>query len=112
MIGRAVGRVEDQPLLTGRGQFVDDIRLPGMLHVAFVRSPLAHARIESADAASARAMPGVAAVVTGTDIPLDLVPPITTPGAHSPARPVLAREIGRASCRERVYIWVGDGSIE
>lgn len=91
MIGHPVRRVEDRPLLTGQGQFVDDIRLPGTVHVAFVRSPVAHARIESVDTEAARAVHGVAAVVTGADVPLDLVPPITTPGAHSPGRPVLGR---------------------
>lgn len=91
MIGHPVRRVEDRPLLTGRGQFVDDIRLPGTLHVAFVRSPIAHARIDGVDTRAARTVPGVATVVTGADVALDLVPPITTPGAHSPARPVLGR---------------------
>jgi aerobic carbon-monoxide dehydrogenase large subunit len=92
VIGHPVPRVEDRPLLTGRARFVDDVRLPGTLHAAFLRSPLAHGLLRSMDAAEARDLPGVAAVLTGVDLPLDMTPPITTPGARSPARPLLARE--------------------
>ena len=49
MIGRDTRRLEDAALIRGRGRFVDDIALPGMLHAAFVRSPHAHATIESID---------------------------------------------------------------
>ena len=92
MIGHPVPRVEDRPLLTGQACFVDDVRLPGTLHAAFLRSPLAHGVLLSVDAAGARDLAGVAAVLTGADLPLDVTPPLTTPGARSPARPVLARE--------------------
>ena len=67
--GARVARLEDPVLLTGRGRFVDDIKLPGMLHACFVRSPHAHARIASIDVAAARAMPGVHAVLTADDLP-------------------------------------------
>ncbi|MFP6750003.1 MAG: xanthine dehydrogenase family protein molybdopterin-binding subunit [Alphaproteobacteria bacterium] len=67
-IGRSVPRPNVRRLLQGRGAFVDDIRLPRMVHVAFVRSPYAHARIESIDTAAAKASPGVAAVVTGAEL--------------------------------------------
>ena len=67
-IGESVVRPQTTRLLAGRGVFTDDVVLPRMLHVAFVRSPHAHARIASIDAASARALPGVAAVVTGEDM--------------------------------------------
>ena len=67
--GARVARLEDPALLTGRGRFVDDIKLPGTLHACFVRSPHAHARIRSIDAAAARAMPGVHAVLTADDLP-------------------------------------------
>ncbi|MGF7239273.1 MAG: xanthine dehydrogenase family protein molybdopterin-binding subunit [Frankia sp.] len=67
-VGERVARVEDRRLLTGRGKFVDDVTLPRMLHAAFVRSPLAHARIASIDTAAARAVPGVVAVFTGADL--------------------------------------------
>jgi aerobic carbon-monoxide dehydrogenase large subunit len=64
MIGDRILRVEDEPLLRGRGRFVDDIALPGMLHAAFARSPYAHARLIGIDAAAARSLPGVSAVFT------------------------------------------------
>jgi aerobic carbon-monoxide dehydrogenase large subunit len=67
-IGESVVRPQTTRLLAGRGVFTDDVVLPRMLHVAFVRSPHAHARIASIDAAGARALPGVAAVVTGEDM--------------------------------------------
>src|SRR5262249_37761690 len=67
--GARVARLEDRPLLTGRGHFVDDIALPGTLHACFVRSPHAHAEIRAIDAAVARAMPGVHAVLTAADLP-------------------------------------------
>jgi aerobic carbon-monoxide dehydrogenase large subunit len=64
-IGESVKRREDDRFLRGRGNYVDDITLPGMLHLALLRSPLAHARINSIDAERATAAPGVVAVVTG-----------------------------------------------
>ncbi|HEX2466613.1 MAG TPA: aerobic carbon-monoxide dehydrogenase large subunit [Solirubrobacterales bacterium] len=64
-IGESVKRREDDRFLQGRGNYVDDITLPGMLHLALLRSPLAHARINSIDAERATAAPGVVAVVTG-----------------------------------------------
>jgi carbon-monoxide dehydrogenase large subunit len=68
-IGRARTRVEDRRLVTGRGRYVEDITLPGMLSLAFVRSPYPHARIIRIDAGAARAAPGVIAVLTGQDVP-------------------------------------------
>jgi len=68
LIGAAVPRVEDPRLLTGRGRFVDDIHLPGMLHAAFVRSHSAHGCLVSVDADAARAAPGVALVLTAADL--------------------------------------------
>jgi aerobic carbon-monoxide dehydrogenase large subunit len=67
--GARVPRVEDPALLTGRARFVDDVKLPGTLHAAFVRSPHAHARIGAIDTAAALAMPGVHAVLTAADMP-------------------------------------------
>jgi carbon-monoxide dehydrogenase large subunit len=67
--GARVARLEDPALLTGRGRFVDDIRLVGALHACFVRSPHAHAKIRSIEASAARAMPGVHAVLTADDLP-------------------------------------------
>src|SRR6188474_200403 len=67
--GARITRLEDPALLTGRGQFVDDVNLPGALHAAFIRSPHGHARIRGIDSAAARAMPGVHAVFTADDMP-------------------------------------------
>ncbi|BEL08181.1 aerobic carbon-monoxide dehydrogenase large subunit [Actinoplanes sichuanensis] len=58
-------RKEDARLLRGRGRFVDDVQLPGMLHLAILRSPFAHANIVSIDTSAAEASPGVKAVITG-----------------------------------------------
>ncbi|WLS44467.1 aerobic carbon-monoxide dehydrogenase large subunit [Micromonospora profundi] len=58
-------RKEDPRFLRGRGRYVDDVQLPGMLHLAILRSPVAHARIVSIDTSAAEASPGVRAVVTG-----------------------------------------------
>ena len=64
-IGHSVKRFEDGRFIRGRGNYVDDIVLPRMLHLEFLRSPLAHARIRSIDTSAAEAVPGVVAVVTG-----------------------------------------------
>ncbi|HUF97233.1 MAG TPA: xanthine dehydrogenase family protein molybdopterin-binding subunit, partial [Ilumatobacter sp.] len=66
-IGQSVTRKEDQRLLTGHGQYVDDITLPGLLHAAFVRSDIARGAITRVDADAARALPGVVAVYTWSD---------------------------------------------
>ncbi|WP_298490265.1 xanthine dehydrogenase family protein molybdopterin-binding subunit [uncultured Chloroflexus sp.] len=73
LVGRALKRREDPKLITGHGNYLDDIKLPGMLHIALVRSPYAHAKIVSIDASKALAMPGVVAVFTGKDM-LDINP--------------------------------------
>jgi carbon-monoxide dehydrogenase large subunit len=67
-IGHRVPRLEDVQLLRGRGRFVDDIELPGLLHAAFLRSTFAHARIKRIDAARARAHAGVRAVLTYAEL--------------------------------------------
>ena len=64
-VGHSVKRVEDARFIRGKGTYFDDITLPGMLHLEFLRSPLAHARIKSIDASRAQELPGVVAVVTG-----------------------------------------------
>lgn len=68
LIGVPHKRVEDPRLITGRGRYTDDVRLPGMLHAAILRSPRAHARIEAIDVEAARSAAGVVAVYTGRDI--------------------------------------------
>ncbi len=78
--GARVARIEDPALLTGRARFVDDVKVPGVLHACFVRSPHPHARIGGIDTAAARAMPGVHAVLTADDMPGRLATdPIPTP---------------------------------
>ncbi len=67
-IGLPLARKEDRRFLTGTARYVDDIRLPGMLHAAFVRSPHAHARIRRIETSRALALPGVVAVVTGREL--------------------------------------------
>ncbi|MDQ7843699.1 MAG: xanthine dehydrogenase family protein molybdopterin-binding subunit [Armatimonadota bacterium] len=74
--GERVKRSEDPRLLTGRGLYVDDIRPPGVVHAAFLRSPHAHARILRIDVSRARAAPGVAAVYTRADLPPALAAPL------------------------------------
>src|SRR4051795_12948554 len=67
-IGKDRRRKEDQRLVTGRTRWTDNITLPGMLHMAMVRSPFAHARIVSIDTAAAKAATNVVAVFTGKDL--------------------------------------------
>src|SRR5260370_5791517 len=82
MVGRAVVRREDPALLTGRGQYVDDVDLPGTLHAFVVRSPVAHARIVSVDVSGALAADGIAAGLTAPDLDAAGVPPIPRRGGH------------------------------
>ena len=73
-IGRSVPRPNLARLTQGRAQFVTDVTLPRMTHVAFVRSPYAHARLKKIDAAEAKKMPGVVAVVTGAELSKVITP--------------------------------------
>jgi carbon-monoxide dehydrogenase large subunit len=105
MIGQALKRREDPRLLTGSATYTDDVRLPGMLQAAFVRSPHAHARIRAVDAAAAREVPGVVAVLTHADLapywkaPLPCAwaayPMLKNP-AHWPLAKDTARHVGEA----------------
>ncbi len=67
-IGQSVRRVEDIRLLTGHGQYTDDIDVPGAAHALFIRSPYAYARVQSIDTDAARALPGILAIYTAADI--------------------------------------------
>jgi carbon-monoxide dehydrogenase large subunit len=80
-IGKRILRNEDPRLLTGQALFVDDVDLPGMLHVAFYRSDFAHARLKSVDVSAARKRPGVIAVFTAEDMGEDWKPgpPLVSP---------------------------------
>src|SRR5262249_19881846 len=73
-IGRSVPRPNLARLTQGRGQYVSDVTLPRMVHVAFVRSPYAHARLAAIDTAAAKAAPGVIAVVTGAELASVITP--------------------------------------
>ncbi|HEV2140758.1 MAG TPA: xanthine dehydrogenase family protein molybdopterin-binding subunit, partial [Candidatus Dormibacteraeota bacterium] len=91
-IGRRLRRVEDGRLLRGEAAFADDIE-PGALHVGFLRSPIASGRVTGLDVSAARQAPGVHAIYTAADLAASCRPlavHLTTPGAVSPARPILA----------------------
>jgi aerobic carbon-monoxide dehydrogenase large subunit len=95
-VGRPLPRREDQPLLTGRGEFLDDLAAGDALEAAFLRSPGAHARIVQLDLAAAREAADVVAVLGAEDLSLPpLVSPCETPNAFSPPRPLLARDVVR-----------------
>ncbi len=70
-IGAAILRKEDKRFITGRGNYVADVKLPGMTYAVFIRSPHAHARLLGIDASAALDMPGVVAVLTGADLKAD-----------------------------------------
>jgi len=80
-VGKPERRVDSIKLATGRGTFVDDVEVPGMLHARILHSPHAHARIKRIDASQARAMPGVVCVLTHEDVPRV---PYTTAGQGWP----------------------------
>jgi carbon-monoxide dehydrogenase large subunit len=77
LFGATVKRREDPRLITGKGMYTDDFKLPGMLHMAILRSPYAHARITALDVSQAKQQPGVHAVLTGKDL-VGKVNPIPT----------------------------------
>jgi aerobic carbon-monoxide dehydrogenase large subunit len=102
-LGRARARKEDARLITGKTNWTDNIVLPGMLHLAFVRSPYAHARITSVDLSAVRAMPGVIAAFSGADFPdqgsLPCAWPVTEDiviPAHPPMATGEVRYVGEA----------------
>jgi carbon-monoxide dehydrogenase large subunit len=74
-VGKSIRRLEDPKFLRGRGNYIDDLRVEGMLHAALVRSPHAHAKIVSVDVEEARRLPGVIAVITGAEA-LELADPL------------------------------------
>jgi carbon-monoxide dehydrogenase large subunit len=92
LIGASIRRVEDPVLVTGKGCYVDDLQLPGLLHMAFLRTSYPHARIISINTSAARAMAGVVTVVTGDDLPgLNIPAAPMVAGQKIPPHPVLAR---------------------
>ena len=100
LIGQRIKRREDPRLIQGRGTYVDDIKLVGMLHLAFKRSDVAHGRILSVDTAAADAMPGVELVMTGAELkeimpPVPIGTPFPAPDHHAVA-PDTVRYVGEA----------------
>jgi aerobic carbon-monoxide dehydrogenase large subunit len=102
--GRARLRKEDERLITGQTNWTDNIQLPGMLHIAFLRSPFAHARITSVDVSAARNEPGVIAAYSGADFAAEqgslpcawpVTPDIVIP-AHPPMATEEVRYVGEA----------------
>ncbi|MDT7558617.1 MAG: aerobic carbon-monoxide dehydrogenase large subunit [Pseudonocardiales bacterium] len=94
-VGASVPRREDPRLLAGRGRFVDDITLPGLLHAQFVRASVAHARITGIDLSEVRATPGVVAAYTADDLDLGDITAVLDRPPHEfvpTAMPVLARD--------------------
>jgi len=95
VLGHAVPRIEDLPLVTGRGRYAADIDFPHQLHMRIVRSTRAHARIVAVDAAAAMALPGVVAVWTDADIaelsPIDFRADKNATGIREFRQPALAK---------------------
>src|SRR5450755_4545855 len=103
-LGKARLRKEDERLITGQTNWTDNIVLPGMLHIAFLRSPFAHARITSVDVSAARSEPGVIAAYSGADFAAEqgslpcawpVTPDIVIP-AHPPMAVDEVRYVGEA----------------
>jgi len=98
LIGARVKRREDPRLIQGRGTYIDDVKLPGMLHLAFRRSDVAHGRILRIDTSAAEAMEGVEAVFTGAELAASLPPqPVFTPfpaPPHHSVTPDVVRFVG------------------
>ena len=95
-IGKPRARKEDARLVTGQANWTDNIQLPGMVHVAYLRSPMAHARIRSVDVSAARGAPGVIAAFSGADFAaeqgsLPCAWPVT-PDIIIPAHPPMATD--------------------
>jgi carbon-monoxide dehydrogenase large subunit len=87
LVGSSVPRVEDRRLLSGKGRYIDDLSVPGMVHAAFLRSTIAHGEIVRLDTAAARRAPGVVTVITGAELQ-QLTNPFVNlgmlPGLYSP----------------------------
>jgi carbon-monoxide dehydrogenase large subunit len=90
LLGNAVRRVEDPDILLGRADYVDDLAIPGVLHLVFVRSTVAHAELRSVDTAEAAGMPGVAGVFTAADLDVPTAPGLMVVNPDF-ARPPLAK---------------------
>jgi len=87
-VGRSLPRVEGRAKVTGRAEYIHNLRLPGMLHAKIFRSPIAHGRIRSIDTAAAKAFPGIHAVFTSDDVRRIIPNPYYGPAFHD--QPILA----------------------
>ena len=106
VLGAPVKRVEDPRFITGKGRYLDDIRLPGMVHIAILRSPYAHAKIRSIDTSAAKAAPGVLAVFVGADIPYNPLPMAWPAGGAAASRTTSTSP--RVLATDEVK-WTGEG---
>ena len=98
VIGQAHPRLGGERFVKGAARFVEDVRIPGMLHAAVLRSPHAHARLVSIDAKRARDLPGVRAVLTAADVPATAIIPNRVPapkGTDRYLQPAIARDVVR-----------------
>src|SRR4029453_9630889 len=98
MIGESHLRLGADRFVTGTGRFVEDVRVPGLLHAAVLRSPHAHARLMRIDAKRAREIAGVHAVLTAADVPATAIIPHPVPapaGPHPHLQPAIARDVVR-----------------
>ena len=100
IFGSGIRRREDPRLITGQASYTDDIKLPGMVHAAILRSPHAHARIRNVDTAAAAGEPGVLAVYTGTDIegvlnPMPCAWVVPDSDVKAVAYPAIAKDVVR-----------------
>ncbi|HEX9836563.1 MAG TPA: xanthine dehydrogenase family protein molybdopterin-binding subunit, partial [Alphaproteobacteria bacterium] len=107
-IGAALPRLEDERFLTGRGRYVADVALPGMVHACVVRSPHAHARIRSVDTAAARAAPGMLLVLTGADAAHEGLGHLTCPTIPQSVAGVASRSPSQAILTQDKARHVGD----
>src|SRR5215470_20088674 len=90
-VGERIKRREDPRLIQGQATYVDDVRLPGMLTAVILRSPHAHAKINSVDLTAARKAPGVVCVLAGEDVKDSIATlPCVAPAEHIPFHPTLA----------------------
>src|SRR6266852_686863 len=113
-VGRSVRRLEDLPLVTGKGAFAADISFPQQLHMRVVRSAYAHAKIRSIDVAAARAVPGVHAGWTAADV--EKIPPIDfrltrVPGLEPYRQRVLASDRVRYVGEPIAAVFAGDAYL-
>src|SRR5262245_40763608 len=91
-IGKSIRRREDHRFITGKGRYTDDMKVPGMLHLAVLRSSHAHAKLKRVDLEAARSAPGVRLVLAGVDLVGkigSIVPNWILPGTKVPQRPVV-----------------------